>query len=580
MTEPTAIRARIHESALKRVTRSYSASLGDIFAETLQNARRAGATVVHVSLRVDSAEKSLIRITVADNGNGIDDPAVLLSFGENGWDQKLVHREDAAGMGMLSLARHGCIVTSRPLSAGPDLADGWRVTLAPEHFLGEADALVEPCIEAPAPWGTTVSFSAAQFQNADTVRHALEAATRYFPLRVVFNHRPHTPPEGEELPRRIFLDGAVHAENWRGLIFGVFRNRAKQFGLYDPDLNFHGLTLAVRLPAVETVHGATWQVAADIEDCPELELVLPARKEAVETSFLQDLREAALLVIYRAMAAETDPRPSFAEWKRAEKAGIRIDPPSPLLVPWAPGIADIEDWREPLKPQVFGENAIILDCELDPPEDQAFWRAAERNGISERIFEPDRRLTGFDWYDAIPRITKIRTEITHDVRTRSLEDFVAHKPEGQPLPQRPEAIWFLATVASPGGSHHDIAMPADLAFANGDCSWIEDVLPLVTPDSKLDPHELADLLRAAFYSPSDDADADSWERQRNDFMQSASLLATRLLLSDDEARRRTIADVIARELYWILPKNRPVDIAVRGRDINVTFGPPEKQETS
>ena len=157
---------------------------------------------------------------------------------------------------------------------------------------------------------------------------------------------------------------------------------------------------------------------------------------------------------------------------------------------------------------------------------------------------------------------------------------MAHKPEGQPLPQRPEAIWFLATVASPGGSHHDIAMPADLAFANVDCSWIEDVLPLVTPDSKLDPYDLADLLRAAYYSPSDDADADSWERQRNDFMQSASLLATRLLVSDDEARRRTIADVISRELYWILPKNRPVDIAVRGRDINVTFGPPEKEETS
>jgi len=36
------IRARIHESAVKRVTRIYAATLSDIFAETLQNGRRAG----------------------------------------------------------------------------------------------------------------------------------------------------------------------------------------------------------------------------------------------------------------------------------------------------------------------------------------------------------------------------------------------------------------------------------------------------------------------------------------------------------------------------------------------------------
>ena len=38
------IRARVHDSALKRVTRFFSSTLYDIFTETLQNARRAGAT--------------------------------------------------------------------------------------------------------------------------------------------------------------------------------------------------------------------------------------------------------------------------------------------------------------------------------------------------------------------------------------------------------------------------------------------------------------------------------------------------------------------------------------------------------
>ena len=52
-------------------------------------------------------------MTVADDGAGIVDPAVLLSFGENGWSDDLVAREDAAGMGILSLAHRGCRIASR-----------------------------------------------------------------------------------------------------------------------------------------------------------------------------------------------------------------------------------------------------------------------------------------------------------------------------------------------------------------------------------------------------------------------------------------------------------------------------------
>ena len=58
--------------------------------------------------------------------------------------------------------------------------------------------------------------------------------------------------------------------------FGVFRNRHR--GYNDPDLNFFGLTVPLSLPTVESVHGGIWSVRADIGDCPDLELVLPARK--------------------------------------------------------------------------------------------------------------------------------------------------------------------------------------------------------------------------------------------------------------------------------------------------------------
>ena len=127
-TTSRAIRARFHDSAVSRVTRMYAATLPDIFAETLQNARRAGATRVRVSL---AGPEDRPIVTVADDGAGIARPGVLLSFGENGWDNELVRREDAAGMGMLSLARRGCTVASRPRSPNDESTTGWRVqTLA------------------------------------------------------------------------------------------------------------------------------------------------------------------------------------------------------------------------------------------------------------------------------------------------------------------------------------------------------------------------------------------------------------------------------------------------------------------
>ena len=114
MNDTPTIRARIHESAIKRVTRMFAATLADAFTEILQNARRAGARRVHVAV-ADSEGNTAV--TVTDDGAGIADAGVLLSFAENGWSEDLVAAEDAAGMGMLSLARRGCTVSSRPRNA-------------------------------------------------------------------------------------------------------------------------------------------------------------------------------------------------------------------------------------------------------------------------------------------------------------------------------------------------------------------------------------------------------------------------------------------------------------------------------
>ncbi len=574
------IRARIHESAVKRVTRTYAATLPEILAETLQNARRAGATRIRIAVDAFDApnagdfpggDRPSLSVTVADDGAGIADPAVLLSFGENGWPDDLVRREDAAGFGFASLARRGCAVSSRPRSPSGDTRPGWRVDLAPEHFLGEAEADVRPEDAAPFPHGTTVAFPATEPLSA--IRNAAAAAARHHPLPVLFADRTEGgTSDGEPLPRRAFLDGAVHAETWRGLAFGVFRNR--NAGWNDPDLNFLGLTLAVRLPTVETVHGATWTVRADVQDCPDLELVLPARKEAVETGFLKDMREAARLAVYRAMAADPSPCPTFADQARARRAGIDIAPPPAMLRPWRPALADADDWRDPPKLAMVGQDALVMDFDPDPPEAHALWRAAVRTGISCRLFEADRRLAGYGWHDSLDRVTAMSVQVAADGAWTAISDLPAPErtdPSAAPLPPRPAAIRIALTVRRPTVPPATLDLPADLAFAGKAWSWIEDALPLVTADSDLSPHRLADVLAAAFFAPCDDSASDSHETQRQRFDDDALHLATRLLLSDADAVRTSIADAARRELLWLCPKDRAVTIRIARPEVSVTL---------
>ena len=574
------IRARIHETAVKRVTRIYAATLSEILLEALQNSRRAGATRVRISVSAPTArpdeiaattDETRLTVTIADDGMGIADPAVLLSFGENGWDDTLVRREDAAGFGFASLARRNCAVSSRPRSWNGETLPGWCVELEPAHFLGEAEAEVHAHHEAPYPHGTAISFEATE--AAAAIRNAAENAARHYPLPVVFEDCTEDDTAGpEELPRRAFLDGAVHAEPWRGLVFGVFRNRHD--GYRDPDLNFFGLTLAVGLPTVETVHGATWTVLADVADCPDLELVLPARKEAVENAFLQEMRDAARLAIYRAMAADPEPRPAFEDQARAREAGIDITPPPALLRPWRPSVADCNDWREPAKLTDAGHTALVMDCDPEPPVAQALWRAAKRAGIASRLVEADRRLEGYGWYDTLDRVTEIAVRVAAGGEWVTPEEYPlpgTSRSPAAPLPARPAAIRIGLAVRPASRSVRTLDVPADLVFAGDAWSWIDEAMPLVTEDSALQPHQLAALLMAGFFSPSDDADSDSWETQRNRFEEDALHLSTRLLLSDDEACRTSIAEAVRRELIWFCPQGRTVEISVCRPDVTVTM---------
>ena len=566
---PAPVRARVHDGAIARVTRFFNAALPDVFTELLQNARRAGANRIAVATEgATGSGGGAIRVTVTDDGAGIADPAVLLSFGETGWDAAVAEGEDAAGMGLYSLARRGCAVSSRRRVPSGDSVPGWRLALRPEHFLGEDEATAVPDDCAPYPHGTAIAFAAVE--PLEAIEAALAGAARHYPLPVSFN--------GETAGRRAFLDGARHPEVWRGIVFGVFRNRHDGYNV--PDLNFHGLTLCTGLPRIAAVSGGVWSARADVLSCPELALVLPARKEAVETPFLARMREAARLAIYRAMAAaDPAPRAAYDDWKRARDAGIALPEPPAELRPWQPGIADTQDWRDAPPFAPVGGDALVMAVDPDPQDAQAFHRATLRAGIADRLFEADSRFEGYGWYDALARVRGIRTDVAAGGVTQPLDALRAMAGYGSDAPEfpeafvRPDAIHMHVHVAHADGPPESITVPADLAFAGDADAWLHDARPVVAAASGIAPEELAQLLRAGFFSPSDDADADSWETQRDRFDEEALHVALALLCSEDEARQRTIAEAVSRGVLWAAPPDRDVRIDIRERRVSVAFEP-------
>ena len=194
---PREINASIHQDAVSRVPDFFNASLSDILTELFQNSRRAGATVIRTS-----TEDGLL--TIADDGAGITDPAVLLAFGDSQWENPLTKSENPAGMGLYSLARREEVtIRSWPANGQP-----WQVQLQPGNFTGAEPAAVSPLDSGGKP-GTAITFPYKRDPE-----EAIKKAARYFPLPVTLND--------EILPSTPFTQGAAHIEEWNGILIAVY----------------------------------------------------------------------------------------------------------------------------------------------------------------------------------------------------------------------------------------------------------------------------------------------------------------------------------------------------------------------
>ena len=249
-------------------------------------------------------------------------------------------------------------------------------------------------------------------------------------------------------------------------------------------------------------------------------------------------------------------------------------PPAPpgALRPWRPDVADPGRFDPPPEPTPVDGDTLVMEAELEPPEAQALFRALQRAGLAPRVRAPEPRFAGLAWYDRLPRIRSLAVIAVVDGRTCAPEAVAV--PEGTIRVPRPEAVRVVLRIAHPAGRDTMRTLPADLALAGPPGPWAGTARALVTPDSDLTPEALAALLRAAFFCPSDAADADVRETRSTRFDEEALHAALLLLASEDDARRDALAEAVARDLLWLCPTDRQAVITVCAGRISVAFGAP------
>ena len=522
---PGSIRASIHQDALTRVPDFFNATNRQILNELFQNCRRAGATRVDVSV----SERA---VTISDDGRGIENPQTLLSFGQTGWNGDTTRSEHPAGMGLYSLARRSKTVIISRIQGNP----AWQVTLEPAHFVGEADAPIQPAPDFDRQHGTAVTYSNTLDQG--TAKRDVQDAAEYYPLPVTLN--------GMSVEQRDFLEDAVRIETWRGVRIGVYTS------LNHNPMNFHGTVIRnPRLPRIPLLD-RSWSVKADVIDCPELQLTLPTRHEVVETPFMEELRTACRAAVYQAILVHPDPVDvPYEIQQEAARMGITLPEARPRLTPWTPGTArGGNHWTQQRERQPLPATPIVIHNNLSAADQQALGRAADLTGNTHRLFKSQPNFHGYAWYDRLPHIQSVRTTIQAGDVTYDLDQ--ARKGEQEPPAGRPDRISI--TVQAKGGDRNrlTLGMPTDLAFWHEYDEGADEALPLVAKDSGVTPKQLTKFMMDAYFSPSDDKDADSAETQEEDYQDVCLQLAIQLLVSPEEALRSALENAAARHLQYLL----------------------------
>ena len=540
------IRATVSEKTIEKVTRLFNQALTDIVPELFQNARRAGATTIAVSIQGTGA------ILIRDDGSGISDPQTILTLGASGWNQETLDREDPAGMGFFALAGREVTVSSR----SADRTCGWQATIEAQDWTGDNAIAVSKVVMA---CGTGIRIPLRD-QEARQVAEIVKRAARYLPLTVTL--------DGSEIERLEFLAGAIHVKPWKGCRIGVMKGNDHR-----DRMNFHGLQIAGRdLPTVSMVQGATYFAYVNMGSANEIQFVLPARREVVRNEAYGELTTACKIAIYEAVANLDGHSLGHADWLEAELLGITLPEARPVLYPWVPRKADCNssDFYKPVR-QIPAD--AVLMSQQSPLADHCIDRALQGEELRERLYEQDSHFAGYSWYERLPRIRHAAFRVVSETLAVEFDD-QGDLDTQAPLDcesQKTDQISLILTLTR-GTMDSTLEFPAD--FVATECErWNSDVDNLRifwTTDAVQDFDGLHGLIEEGAFSPSDDSDSDSYYTQRQNFQDELRPLLAKLMLGERHSAEVELKRLLDRHLY-LLPKGTSAMITVNSKGSEIVL---------
>ena len=533
------IHAHVDAKALDKVTRFFNATVSDILNELLQNARRANATAVHITTDVSGDTPTM---TIADNGDGIHNPQQLLSLGCSGWERGVQCREDPAGMGLFSLANRGALIESKD----------WKVALHPDHFSGKVGAQLHSTTSIQ---GTRITFPLLeQEQGLSTLSDLIEAASYYYPLPVTLNER--------QLEQGDFLTKAVYVEEWNGIRIGVIPSHYNRVGYQS--INFHGLLIPQSLPKIMHFDcfqssNCEWRIRLDIVNCPNLKLVLPARKELVQDSFFHSLVKECQRVMFRYIKTLNSHTLNFKQWSEARTLGIDLPEAVSELHIFRPRTHD-ESLSDTTIESVSTDSVLLtVFNDEDTVTEHCFQQAIEQKDSplhTLKLFQQYGRYEGYRWYDRRKRITSINF-------TPSAEDTSGY---ADALVDR---IDMDISIEQQGAKPVNVTSKTPIWIESEFyCDWWDTRIWLAK-EHGFTPESLIDFLECSGFHPSEDWNADSYETQREMFLTNATERAFSLLVSKEAALRERIIQTASEHLRWSMPTHSVALIRVSNDSVTV-----------
>jgi hypothetical protein len=300
------IQAQVNPRLLSKANRLFTGTLDGRIIEILQNARRAGATQVHIANHDGY-------VTVADDGRGIRDFSALLDLGRSGWDQDLENAEDPAGVGVFCLApREVCIASGDKKVLIQD--KGWtgepvQVDATDEFVKGTT------LVFQDNPWLFEMVEKHAVFTGLKVIVDGRECASEPFVSEQAIPY--------PELGCRIEVRERTRLSQWHG--------QWKQNWHADIVLvNFHGQVVSFTYAPVSEY----LQYLVDLTGEPTgIRMMLPARTQLVENEALGLLKAAIERQAFQYIQRRGSHQLKYKEYLRAKELGIELPEAQPAFRP-------------------------------------------------------------------------------------------------------------------------------------------------------------------------------------------------------------------------------------------------------